>query len=73
MSDRRADDQDFMDLLKEFNIKVDGFPHNEWVRTDRIWVGIGDTSYGSFSKPQAIAFVRGYVAGVTDTRKKDTV
>jgi hypothetical protein len=68
-TDRIADEQDFLDTLREFKIKVDGYPHNEWVKSSDIWVGIGDTSYGPFLKTAAKAFVRGYVAGVMSERK----
>lgn len=63
MSNKSDDEQNFLDLRNEFKIKIDGMPHNVWLRTSNIYVGIGDTSYGSFTKAQAIAFVRGYVAG----------
>lgn len=61
--DKTDDEQAFMDLLKEFKIQVDGFPHNTWVKLSNIYIGIGDTSYGSFTKASAISFVHGYVAG----------
>ncbi len=63
MTNASDDDQTFLDLLREFNIKVDGFPRNAWVKSSNIYVGIGDTSYGSFTKAQAISFVHGYIAG----------
>lgn len=69
MSDRLDDEQNFLALLREFKITVDGFPHSTWVKFSNIYVGIGDTSYGSFTKAQAIAFVRGYVAGVMRERE----